>query len=87
MSSAAAIFGTSNGRWGIGTSTMRQGDLVAIITGARLPVILRPCSGAQTMEFKGFAYLWPIIDDDAEPIDIRFSWRGSPAAQREITIA
>ncbi|KAK2043676.1 hypothetical protein LZ31DRAFT_585115 [Colletotrichum somersetense] len=51
------FFVSERGYWGLGPSLMRKGDVCAILFGADVPIILRPCGGKGQYRLVGQAYI------------------------------
>ncbi|KAK2016850.1 HET-domain-containing protein [Colletotrichum eremochloae] len=51
------FFVSDRGYWGLGPSLMRKGDVCAILFGADVPIILRPCGGRGQYRLVGQAYM------------------------------
>lgn len=67
-SSSHAFLATVAGLIGIGVGGVRQGDIVVLLDGSKMPVILRPDQDSFT--FRGLAYIKGIMG--GEPRDQRF---------------
>lgn len=57
MAGASTIFATECGLVGIAPSRIQEGDTVAMLDGARLPIILCPSTDDGHFTFRGFAYV------------------------------
>ncbi|KAH8660845.1 hypothetical protein BGZ60DRAFT_381584 [Tricladium varicosporioides] len=62
-------FLTSEGYLGLGPASVQQGDIVAIIYGAEVPMVFRKASGVKYLLI-GEAYVDGIMDGEAMEMDI-----------------
>lgn len=58
-----SIFDTNNGLYGIGPATMREGDVIAVLLGGRVPYVLRPLK--EGFMFLGTCYIRQIMHGEA----------------------
>lgn len=56
---------TKQGYFGIGTQCLREGDSVWIVSGCRVPLILRPVDGSRRYRLVGGSYLHGFMDGEA----------------------
>ncbi|KAK0124573.1 hypothetical protein ONS95_009522 [Cadophora gregata] len=60
------IFETSTGWLGVAANTLKKDDVLALISGIRMPVVLRPVSGTGERKFMvvGTAYVYGMMDGE-----------------------
>ncbi|KAI1481208.1 HET-domain-containing protein [Daldinia eschscholtzii] len=59
------LFRTAQGHLGCGTSSCKEGDLIWIVQGSRIPLILRPAPHTATYELVGGTYLHGFMQGEA----------------------
>jgi hypothetical protein len=64
MSSGRSPFVTEHGHLGVSSSEVRQGDIVALIAGAQVPFVLRPCRNGE-YSIVSEAYVDGIMEGEA----------------------
>ncbi|KAH9231863.1 hypothetical protein K456DRAFT_1751103 [Colletotrichum gloeosporioides 23] len=63
--SLTSIFATTSNYIGRGLKTIRNGDIVAVIFGCKLPVVLRQCWGPSTFQFISPCYVSGIMNGES----------------------
>ncbi|KAF9700135.1 hypothetical protein EKO04_001316 [Ascochyta lentis] len=58
-------FRSRQGYFGIGTQCLREGDSVWLVSGCRVPIILRPLDGSKHYQLVGASYLHGFMDGEA----------------------